>query len=661
MAVYRSACPLDCWDNCSWLVTVENDQVTNVRGDPEDPYTRGFICPKARYQMERHLSPERSLHPLMKRDGAWERINWDEALDLLASKIREATTLHGPSSVFYYPDAGSMGLSKSLGMRLFRLLGASEPLGSLCWAAGVRAQDYDFGYHLANAPEDILNSGTVIVWGRNPAATNVHMVPIIKEARERGARLVLVDPVRSETATIADWHIQLRPATDAALALAMCNVIISEGLVDVPFVAAYTVGFAAFAEHVTSYTPAWAEGVTGVSAGAIADLARQYATKGPAALLMGYGFQRHYGGGNAVRACDALAALTGNVGRAGGGANYANGYIAGRLASLSAVQGPGLPVRRIPRANLGDLAQLHDPPVQVMVISCANPINQSPGAARTIEGLRKVPFKAALDLRWTETCEESDLFLPVATPFEDEDLHFCSWHQRLTYTEKCVEPGGEALPDRVIWQRLAMRLDLGADFDRRFSEWVDTALAREIPAGLNAAGLRGKTIAFPAAPSVAYQDCIFRTPSAKFEFNSRRAEDETGYGMATFLQVSREGEGAQRYPLRLLSPRRVDHLHSQFYEKMVGPGGVPYAFVSEVDLARSGLKDGDMARVASVHGCIRAIMKETFDVPSGVALIYEGGSVLSGNGVNVLTPQGETDMGHGPVYYDTFVRLVPAP
>jgi anaerobic selenocysteine-containing dehydrogenase len=594
----------------------------------------------------------------VKSGGSWKRLGWDEALDLLAGKIREAVSRRGSESVFYYHDSGSTGLSKSLGLRLFRRVGASEPLGSLCWAAGIQAQEYDFGCHLANAPEDVLKSKMVLIWGRNPAETNVHLVPLLKEARERGARLTLVDPLRSATVKLVDEHVQLRPATDAALALAMCNVVVQEGLADVAFVAACTVGFSAFGRHLEKYSPAWAERITGIPAESVVRLARRYACAKPAAILMGYGFQRHFGGGNAVRACDALAAVTGNVGKEGGGANYASGYIASRLIPLAPEGGRSRPPRRIPRACMSEIASLKDPPVEVMVVSGANPVNQAPGAAAVREALTGIPFKAVLDVRWTETCEASDLFLPVATPFEDQDLHFCSWHPMLTFSERAVEPRGEALPDRAVWQKLAQRLGFGDDFDRTVEEWVDMALARMAPAGLTAEALLGRTLRFPGMPAVAHADGFFLTPSRKFEFYSDRAGQDTGHPMATYVGPGDEAQAAD-FPLRLLSPRRVSHLHSQFYERMLSPSGLPVAYTSRAELESCGLRDGGPAVLESAQGRIDVELRQSPDVPDGVVLVYEGGSVVEGKGVNLLTPQGETDMGHGPVYYDCFVKISP--
>ena len=658
MATFRAACPLDCWDTCSWIVEVSDGQIEGVVGDPDDPYTRGFLCPKARYQLERALSPDRPVYPLLRSGGTWKRVAWDEALDLLASKIKEAIARHGGESVFYYHDSGSMGMSKSLGLRLFRRLGATEPLGSLCWAAGIKAQEYDFGYHLANVPEDVRHSKLVLIWGRNPAATNIHLVPILLEAREKGARLVLIDPVRSPTAKLVDEHIQIKPATDAALALSMCNVIAEEGLVDVPFIAAYTLGFPAFRRHLEKYTPEWAEGITGVPKSLIRDLARRYALAKPASILMGYGFQRHYGGGNAVRACDALAALTGNIGKAGGGANYANGYISRALLPL-ADPVVARRARKVSRAGMGDLAGL-TPPIEVMVVSGANPVNQVPDASSAKRALERVPFTAVLDLRWTETSQLCDLFLPVAAPFEDQDLYYCSWHPMITLSQRCVEPRGEALPDRVVWQKLAERLGFAEDFDRTMEAWVDSALERVRPSGVDSKTLVGKRVRFPGIPDVAWEDGLFLTPSRKFEFYSVKAAQETGYPMASYLgpgDVGSELGPSPAFPLRLISPRRLEHLHSQFYREVLSPRGRPFAYVCREDLQAAGLRDGDGAALESEQGSMEVDVRESSDVPQGLVMVYEGGSVTEGKGVNLLTRQGETDMGHGPVFYDCFVRL----
>ena len=658
LASFHGACPLDCWDTCSWVVEVGEGRIDAVRGDPDDPYTRGFLCPKAKMQLDRAMSDDRPLHPLVREGDTWKRISWDEALDLLACKIEDAIRKYGGESLFYYHDSGSTGTSKYLGLRLFRLLGATEPLGSLCWAAGIRAQEYDFGYHFANVPEDILNSKMVIIWGRNPAATNIHLVPLLKEAREGGTRVVLIDPVRSPTAGLVDEHIQIRPTTDAALALAMCHVIVGEGLADIPFIAAYTLGFGEFRKHLESFTPHWAERITGVPESRIRELARRYALAKPAAILMGYGLQRHYGGGNAVRACDALAAVTGNIGKSGGGANYANGYIARALRSLSNVSS-GRSVRRIPRARMSELSNL-EPPIQVMVVSCANPADQVPGASSAQAAFERIPFKAVLDLRWTDTCSLSDLFLPVASPFEDGDLHFCSWHPMVTVSERCTEPRGEALPDRLVWQKLALRLGLGKDFDRSLEEWIDLALEPVRSHGLTAKTLTGRRVRFPGIPDVAWGDCLFLTPSGKFEFYSSKAAREAGLPMASYV-ASEAGESGEspEFPLRLISPRRLEHLHSQFYHNILSPRGRPLAYASPEDLISAGLRDGDGAFLESAQGKISVDVRESPDMQQGIVLVFEGGSVLEGKGVNLLTREGETDMGHGPVYYDCFVRLRP--
>ncbi len=644
----RTACPLDCTDSCVWLVDVSDDGVIReVRGD-NNPYTRGFTCPKAQSQLRRHNDPKRPLHPMIRTDGKWNHISWDEALELAAESIRKSLAQHGPKSLFYYYDSGSMGSLKRLGLRFFRMLGGiTEPLGSLCWAAGIQAQLYDFGYYLAHSPEDIRNSREIIIWGRNPAVTNAHLVPFLMEARKAGAHLTLVDPVKSETASFCDQWVQIRPGTDAALALAMANVIVRDGLLDVPYLASYTYGFSRYLEHIADFTPEWAEAITGLPKDLIENLASMYACSRPSAILMGYGLQRYYSGGNAVRAIDALAALTGNIGREGGGANYANGWVRSRLGSFVPPIDSRCPPRLVPRAAMGDLAALSDPPVQVLVVTGANPVNQAPDSNAIMKAFSAIPMKIVLDLRWSETCEVADLFLPVATSFEDEDLYFGSWHRHITFGEKAVEPRGEALPEREIWRRLASLLGRGDDFAKTPLQWVDELLGKAALPTLRARALKGRSVRFPGIPDVPYLDGRFFTRSGKFEFYSEQAEKDTGFPMATFLPPETgafrgvpsetalyQAQNPPPFPVLRQCFRRKDCRWRTWREK-------PW-------LKRAWATDGRLF-LESKEGRMLVELREARNIGEDVALVYEGGSSLKGMGANLLTPQGETDMGHGPV------------
>jgi anaerobic selenocysteine-containing dehydrogenase len=651
--VVRSACPLNCYDTCSWLIRVKNDVVLEVEGDKNDPYTNGFLCPKARYQLERHRSPDRPLYPMVREGESWKRASWDYALDLLAEKIQDSIGHWGPKSVFYYYDAGSMALTKSLGLRLFRLLGpVTEPKGSLCWAAGIRAQQFDFGTNLAHAPEDILNSRLIIIWGRNPVVTNIHLIPFIIEAKKRGALVTVIDPINSETAKLAHRVYNPKPGTDGALALAMANVLARKGLIDIPFVAAYTHGFDLLLDHIRQYTPTWAETQTGITSSSIEELACLYGTTKPGAILMGYGLQRYVGGGQAIRAINALAALTGNVGAKGGGANYANCYVSNNLDSLVPEYSKHTPPRFISRTHLSQVGRFSSPPVKVMVTATANPINQAPDAKKVLFSLKKIPFKATLDLRWSETAEISDLFLPVASPFEDSDLHFCSWHSRVTYSLPAVAPRGEARPDRVIWQELGCRLGLGHSMDKQLSDWIDLALRPFHVYGITAKSLKGKTVTFPA-PAIPYKDGRFQTPSGKFQFHSNEAATETGFPLPTYVPPT---EGPKD-SLRLLTLRTNNHLHSQFADKVSPSDGIPKVKINTETLENLKMQEGEIVTIESRDSRILARLVSTENVLDNTLVMYEGDSVLSKRGVNLLTSAIDTDMGNGAAYYECFVKI----
>ncbi|HHW17639.1 MAG TPA: molybdopterin-dependent oxidoreductase [Firmicutes bacterium] len=664
--IIRTACPLDCWDTCTWLVEVSNGSIKRVYGDPANPYTQGKLCPKARYQVERAMDPNRPVQPMLKSHGYWKAISWDEAFDRFADALGEAVQEYGPSSVFYYTDSGSMGLLKNLGLRFFRRLGnVTETIGSLCWAAGLKAQTYDFGLPLSHEPRDILNSRLIIIWGRNPVSTNIHLLPFVVEARNKGARVVLIDPVRSPSSVLSHEVISPRPGTDGALALGLINEVLRQNVEDVPFIAVFTAGFGFFSESVKPYTARWAEKVTGVPASTIADLAREMATRKPCAVLMGYGLQRYYRGGNTVRAIDALCAVTGNIGIEGGGANYANRWIASHLNPLVPQVSSDSPKRYVAKAKLEDLASLKDPPVRLMVVTCANPVNQAPNSAAVMKAIASVPFKVTLDLRWTETCEMSDLFLPVTTSLEDEDLYFCSWHPYIVYGERAICPLGQALPEYVIWRELSKRLGFGRDFERTPDEWINLALEPLWPYGITAGSIKGELVRFPGFPSVPYADGKFLTPSGKFEFYSKAALAETGQPVASWPET-RDSDGPGRdsdgqYPLRLISVRNIHHLHSQFYDKALSPKGLPLAYVNRKTLKAHGLQDGADVILESPYGQMRVEVRESDKVREDVVLTYEGGSVLAGKGANLLTPSGVTDMGYGARYYDCVVRILPGP
>jgi len=566
--VVHAACPLNCWDGCALKLTVSSGRIVDVEGDPDHETTRGFACRKARYLVERMYSSDRVTRPLRRTALGWTPIGWEEALDLVAEGMERARARWGPASVLHYTGYGSLGELSRLEERFFNLFGgATRPVGSLCNGAGLEAQRRDFGANLSHDPFDALNSRTIIVWGRNPAATNIHLMPILLDARERGADVVVVDPVRTATARWAGNHVAPRPGTDEALALAMANVILSEGLQDDDFISQNASNFASYEAAARGFTPEAAERACGVPAEDVRGLALAYARNGPAAILIGYGMQRYSGGGAAVRAVDALAAITGNLGIAGGGASYSSQFCSSALADLSA-SSAARAGREIPVAFFAsELLKARDPRVEVVYITRANPAAQVQDAGLLAKALRSVPLVVVCDFAMTDTARLADVVLPCAAPFEKDDVYVCSWHNYVTYARAAVPPSGEALPEAEILYGLARRLGFGGEMEGDSATWAERLLEPLRAAGLGPDSLAGRSVPHPFAPDVPWEDGEFMTPSGRFELYAPRPQ-VPGAASGT---ADRTPAGSDRYPLVLLTPKHPATIHSMFYDE-VNPG-----------------------------------------------------------------------------------------
>ena len=323
--IVRGACPHDCPDTCAMLVTVVDGRALEVRGDPEHPFTRGALCVKVNDYVERVYSPERVLYPLRrvgpKGSGKFERIGWDAALDEIASRFKAIIAEHGPQAILPYSYLGTEGLLNGLnvGDAFFNRLGASISERTFCASGAITGYMMTVGPTPGTDPESLVHSRYIVIWACNVISTNLHLWPIIAEARRRGAKVVVIDPMRNRTAQEADWHIPIRPGTDGALALGMINVIINENLTDNDYIEKYTVGYPELKERAREYPPERVSGITGIPAADIVQLAREYARTQPAAIRFGVGIERQAGGGQCVRAISCLPALVGAWRKPGGG------------------------------------------------------------------------------------------------------------------------------------------------------------------------------------------------------------------------------------------------------------------------------------------------------------------------------------------------------
>lgn len=655
----KFACPLDCFDACGLLAEVADGRVVGLKGDPDHPVTRGRICVKGKKLLERLYHPQRLLAPRLKDGEKWKTIPWETAIDIVARQLENAIQTCGRHAILYYADSGYGGLVKSVDRLFFnRLGGVTVPRGSLCWAAGMAAQRYDFGDVRGHAPHDLVRARCIVVWGRNPVATNPHLVPFLQKARQRGARLIVIDPLKTLSARQADIHLQPRPGTDGALALGMAHHLITSQRVDETFLSRHTHGFNRFADSLQAFTPERATAVTGLDADTIRRTAAQYADASPSSIIIGMGLQRYANGGQTVRCIDALAALTGNIGRSGGGANYANRSITRWIDRDGGTQSDAPPPdpRTFPLPRMARfIRSAENPPIKVMMIAKANPLVQVPDSRAMQAALARVPFKVVVDMFMTDTARAADLVLPCTSILEEEDLVFSSmFSPYLNYSRQVVAPPEGLCGEYDLFRHLARRLNLTGYPDipaRHFLENAIRPLTREF--GLTIDRLQAAPFKLPH-DDIPWSDGKFATPSGRYEFYSNAAMQDGGPPLPTYIPPL---DAPPAFTLRLLTPHHAHSLHSQHFAFR---HDAPVASIHPDAPERQGLVSGQTIQVVSPQGRIPARLEPDPGVPPGILKIDQGWWHQSG-AVNRLTNDTLSDMGENAAYFETFCRIEPAP
>ena len=453
--VVRGACPHDCPDTCAMLVTVERSNGTSraveVRGDPDHPVTRGFLCAKVDRYLERTYHAERVLTPLRragaKGEGRFEPCSWDEALGAVAERLAGVAKQHGPQAILPYSYAGTMGYVQSASMdrRFFHRLGASLLDRTICSTAGTEGMRATVGQNLGTDTEGVGQAQLIIIWGSNTLTSNPHLWPFVREARANGATVVAVDPLATRTTAQCDRHLMIRPGTDAALALGMMHVLFAEGMADRDYLAQHTLGADRLEARVREWPVERVAAVCELPAEDIVRLAREYGRARPAFIRANYGLQRHYGGGMAMRAIACLPAVAGHWRHPGGGVQLSTS--AAHKFNKKALERPDLippGTRTINMSRLADAllepdAGVGGPPVKAMVVYNSNPGAVAPDRARVRRGLaREDLFLVVLEHFVTDTALYADYVLPATTQLEHWDVHFAYGHYYVTLDRKSV-------------------------------------------------------------------------------------------------------------------------------------------------------------------------------------------------------------------------------
>jgi anaerobic selenocysteine-containing dehydrogenase len=674
--IFRSTCPRNCYDACSMLTHVRDGVVVKIEADREHPITQGFLCSKGGVYLEYLYSKDRILHPLKrigeKGEGKFERISWEEAFAVITEKLRRIAEEYGPEAVLYYDFSGTMGVvNRFFPHRFFSRYGSSRLGWTLCNEAGRVGISYVYGAAHGMDPLDMLNSKLIVFWGFNPAWTNIHGLNLALHAkRERGAMIAVVDPLRTETADIADLHVRPKPGTDGVLAYGIMNVLVDEGLYDRDFVRDYTHGFEALRSRLSAFPPSKVEEVTSVPADQVVEFARTWAARRPSCLQIGYGMQRNLNGGEMVRAVSCIQALTGNIGVSGGGFLYSNSrYFGLDLGWMEALHLSPKGRRTINMVKLGEALTSEElrPPIKMLFVFNSNPAAVCPNQGLVRKGLaREDLFTVVHDLFPTDTVDYADLVLPAPSFLEYEDIFFSYYSLYASINEKAIEPLGESLSNIDLFRELAKRMGyMESELLEDADQVIDQVLSRGNPllTGITREELRRRGyihLNTPKVPHIAFEDRVFPTPSGKVEFYSERALAD-GYDPVPSCVVAPDVPGM----FRLLTPLSKYLLHSQFHNlpRVRELLGGPSLEISREDASELGIKDGDTVSVQNERGSCTLTARLSDTVSKGLLASYSSfWPKLSPDrrNVNFTTPDRTADMGGNSAYHSNYVKVVKA-
>ncbi|ADG90014.1 molybdopterin oxidoreductase [Thermobispora bispora] len=665
------ACPLDCPDTCSWVVTVQDGKAVSLRGNREHPFTRGALCVKVNRYLEHARAADRILYPMRrvgpKGSGRFERISWDEALSEIATRLHSIIDEYGGEAIWPYQGTGTLGYiqgeSGKAGRRFWNVLGASKHDMNICSRAGNVGLRYVNGTPGGMDPETFALSKLILLWGTNPLTSGHHVWKFIQEARAAGAYVVAIDPIRTRTADQADEHLPIRPGTDAALALGLLHVVLEEGAEDRDFIERYTLGWEEFQAEIRKYPVDRVAEITGLPAERIRSLGVRLAHTRPTGIRVTMGIQRHAGGGAALRAIACIPGVTGDWRYPGGGLVYSTSAHARLNVDVREDLLPK-PVRTL---TMTRLASSLDETVKCLWVYGANPVGSSPDQNRIRAALQREDlFTVVMEHFPTDTVDYADIVLPATMQIEHMDLHAGYGHMYLIWNEPAVEPPGECLSTTETFRRLARHMGLTEpclyDSDLEIAEQLLSTT------GISLEELRKKGWARLDVPDpfLPFADG-FPTPSGRLEFVSARAEADGQPRVPGYTPSLTAGTAPadRAYPLTLITPAQHMFLNTTFGNnpELLRRSKGPKVLVNEADAKPRGLVDGQLARVFNRNGEFTAYVEITDRVRPGVVAAPKGHwPKLSPGGANpnAVVDERDADMGKGAVFHDNFVDIAPA-
>jgi anaerobic selenocysteine-containing dehydrogenase len=703
--VVRGACPHDCPDTCAFLYDVKNGKLVDVTGDPDHPMTRGGLCVKLNGFAEHHYNPDRLLYPMRrtgaKGSGLFERISWSDALAEIKSRWTDIIAAYGAQAIMPHVYLGHQGTLNGLtaGDAFFNRLGSTVAEKTYCESGSSTAWIMTVGPSGGLDLESLAYAKYIIVWGMNMISTNLHAWPFILEAQKKGAKIVVIDPVRTRTAKQADWHIVIKPGTDGALALGMMNVIIAEGLVDYDYVEKYTLGFEELKARAASYPPERVSQITGIPAADIQKLAREYATTQPAAIRQGVAIERSRGGGQAIRAITCLPALVGAWRHVGGGTaempiwEFPTRF--DRICRPDFIK-PGTRVineLELGSALSGEMAL--DPPIKSLFVYNSNPVSQAPAQAKIVQGLQREDlFTVVSELFITDTARYADILLPATMQGEQYDLMVTWGHLYMMLNQPAISAPGECIPNVELFRRLAKTMG----FDDAYWDMTDDEMLLEFY-DWDSPQLQGITLDLlkekgymrlnVGAPDkrVPHAEGNFKTPSGKCEFKSSAAAN--GNFVVPVWRSMYEGmqpgepidplpdyippyespgsnpDLAKRYPLSIVSPKPHAFLNTQYgnEERQRGRQGEQKILIHPTDARQRNIGDGTVVRVFNDRGAFQGLAELSDDLMPGLVMANVGywpSLNRSGTSVNSISSDKHCTFGQAGSYSDNLVEVAVA-
>ncbi len=678
--VVHAACPHDCPDTCAIRVTVQDGRAIKVQGDPDHPPTHGALCTKVSRYTERTYHPERVLRPMKrsgpKGSGRFVPVSWDEALGDIAARLK-AIAARDPEAILPYSYAGTMGLlqGESMDRRFFHKLGASLLDRTICASAGSDALAATYGGKVGMHLEHYAESRLIVIWGSNSIASNLHFWTFAQKAKRDGAKLICIDPRKTETADKCHQHIALLPGTDGALALGLMRELVVNDWLDHDYIERHTEGWPALRERAMAWTAERTAEVCGITPDEVRQLARDYGTTKPAAIRLNYGMQRAHGGGNAVRLVAVLPCLVGAWrDPAGGMLLSASGWFK-RFRNDAALQRPdllahfhgpaagGRAVRTINMSTIGDdllreSSPGFGPKIEALIVYNSNPVAVAPESPKVVKGFaREDLFTVVLEHFLTDTADHADYVLPATTQLEHLDVHTSYGHTYALINEPAVAPLGQARPNTQIFRELAAAMG----FDDPCFRDDDETLARQALTGeIDFGALRRDGWVKLPLPEAPFAAGGFPTPSGKCLI------DAPGLGVPDHVpnheSVRSTPALAERYPLAMISPPARNFLNSSFVnvKSLRDIEGEPLIEMHAHDASARGLKDGTMVRVFNRRGEYQCRLSLSPRARPGVvnALgIWWRKLGHNGTNVNEVTHQQLTDLGRAPAFYDCLVDV----